>query len=169
MFPVLGMMGAGLKKKTQSKKEKGGNFYSDILPKLGITAGGLKKTQSKKEKGGGYGLEGYGEDENIDVLNQLKNVNMDGGSLKRKEKSRKTKGGTFNFDIVPDSTSQMAAATFPNISQLKKKLAWEQSVVNGPDMSGGKFKRASIKDFIIKKKKKIHIMLLNYQFKINKI
>ena len=123
-----------------------------MFPVLGALGAGLKKSKPKKEKGGS--LIGYGEDENIDVLNQLKNVNMDGGSLKKKQKIRKTKAGAFNYNIVPDSTKQMAQAMYPGAEGIGEQLAFEQLAVNGPDLSGGKFKRASIKDFIIKKKKK---------------
>lgn len=155
-------------KKNKSKKEKGGDLFGDMFPVLGALGAGLKKSKPvKKEKGGSYGLGGYGEDENIDVLNQLKNVNMDGGSLKKKQKIRKTKAGAFNYNIVPDSTKQMAQAMYPGAEGIGEQLAFEQLAVNGPDLSGGKFKRASIKDFIIKKKKKdtYHVIKLSVQNK----
>ena len=152
-------------KKNKSKKEKGGDLFGDMFPVLGALGAGIKKSKPKKEKGGS--LIGYGEDENIDMLNQLKNVNLDGGSLKKKQKIRKTKAGAFNYNIVPDSTKQMAQAMYPGAEGIGEQLAFEQLAVNGPDLSGGKFKRASIKDFIIKKKKKdtYHVIKLSVQNK----
>ena len=115
-------------KTPKSKKEKGGDLFGDMFPVLGMLGAGLKKkAKPKKEKGGD--LQSYAEDQNIDILNQLKNINLDGGgSLKKKQKIRKTKAGAFNYNIVPDSTSQMAQSMYPGPQGLAEQLQFEQAI-----------------------------------------